>query len=81
MSYEKIEGAKVSVNQFGYVFDLWWGSPCWGDSFAVISRRGLTYVTLDEIKRVTIAVEKSVEVAPLLVKRLSIAAVSCDSAE
>ncbi len=41
----------------------------------------MTYITLDEIKRVTIAVEKSVEVAPLLVARLSIAAVSCDSAE
>ncbi len=29
---------------------------------------------LDEIKRVTIAIEKSVEVVPLLVARLSIAA-------
>ncbi len=30
MSDEKIEGAKVSGNQFGYVFDVWEGSPCWG---------------------------------------------------
>ncbi len=61
-------------------------SPCWGDSLAVgSSRRGLTVpVTkgmLDEIKRVTIAMELSVEVVPLLVARLSIAAVSSDSAK
>ncbi len=36
---------------------------------------------LDEIRRVTIAVENSVEVEPPLVARLSIAAVSCDSAK
>ncbi len=59
--------------------------PCWGDSLAVVSRTGLTVPvmkgTLDQIKRVTIAVEKSVEVSPLLVARLGIAAVSCDSAK
>ncbi len=56
-----------------------------GGSLAVGSRRRLTvpvtWGTLDEIKRVAIAVERSVEVAPLLVARLSIAAVSCDSAK
>ncbi len=41
----------------------------------------MTWGTLDEINRVAIAFEKSVEVAPLLVARLSIAAVSCDSAK
>ncbi len=43
MSDEKIEGAKVSGNQFGYVFDVWQGSTCWGGgSLAVGSRRRLT---------------------------------------
>ncbi len=36
---------------------------------------------LDEIKRVTIAIETSVEVVPLLVARLSVAAVSCNTAK
>ncbi len=49
-----------------------------GGSLAVGSRGGVDRCgdccTLDEIKRVAIAVEKSVEVAPLLVARLSIAA-------
>ncbi len=52
-------------------------------SLAVGSRRltaPVTKGTLDESKRVAIAVAKSVEVAPLLVARLRIAAVSCDSA-
>ncbi len=38
-------------------------------------------VGMGEIKRITIATEKSVEVVPLLVARHSIAAVSCDSAK
>ncbi len=41
----------------------------------------VTFVMLEEIEWVTIAVEKSVEVAPLLVARLTMAAVDCDSAE
>ncbi len=51
----------MSGNQFGYVFE----------SLAVASRRGLTVSvtlgTLDEIKGVTIAIETSVELIPLLV--------------
>ncbi len=70
----------------GYDVDVWSCSPCWGGgSRDVGSRRRLTVPvtkgTLDEIKRVAIAVEKSVEVAPPLVARLSFAAVSCDSAK
>ncbi len=72
MSYEKIEGAKVSGNQF----------LTYGRALHVGGRRGLTVPgTVDEIKRVTIAIEKSVEVAPLLVARLGVAVVSCDSAK
>ncbi len=54
----------------------------YGRALHVGGRRGLTVPgTVDEITRVTIAIEKSVEVAPLLVARLSIAVVSCDSAK
>ncbi len=84
MAYDKIEGKKVPGNQFGNLFDKRQASPCWGDSLAVGSGKGLivpvTLGTLDEIKRVNIAIEKSVEVVPLLVKRLGIAAASCGSA-
>ncbi len=56
-----------------------------GGSLAVGSRRGLTDPvrpgTLDEINRVTIVTEKSMEVVPLLVARLDIAAMSLDSAK